>query len=124
MDFATLVPEVLKQSVLAGVLLFILGVFWNYFKAREEKRDERDAKKDEAMLNLMTNHSAKLLEVQERSIQSSGEVATAINGLKESTDDFRETVLREFDEVKGGRKIRPLITHPSSVKAAVADSKI
>ena len=100
MEITTILPEVLKQSVLAGVLLFILFVGWNYFKSREEKKDEQMQKKDDMIMALVTDHSIKLLAVQEKTIESNNLLAGAIGQLSDSIDDNQRLIMRDLDQIK------------------------
>lgn len=105
-----ILPEVMKQSVLAGVLLFILWVFWGYFKKRQEKDDQIKQEKDSAILSLVNGHSTKLLEMQEKTLESNGILNTTLVKLGDNLENNHREVLRELDDLKPKKNgtVRPL----------------
>lgn len=115
MDIATILPELIKQSV----LLFILYVYWNYTKDREAKKDEQMQKKDEAILNMVTDHSAKVLIQSEKEIESRNNLNVTIAKLGDRVDDNHKEVSRDLEDIK--KKISPrLVNNRPSATSATA----
>jgi hypothetical protein len=116
MDYiTTILPDLAKQSITGAVLMVIWIITWRYFTARQEKSDQTTQKKDDAILALMTDHSEKLLVVQEKSLESNGLLNTTLAKLGDKLENNHREVLRELDDLKPAKKntVRPLNSRPA-----------
>jgi len=110
--------DALKASPFALVLLFILTKVWIYVQ-----------KKDDALTQTQTATNDKLLEMQEKMIQSNNLVANshvqltgAINGLSQVVEDNQATIMRELGDIKHKKLAleSKKVTRPAIVASAVA----
>ncbi|RIV20524.1 hypothetical protein DYU11_20990 [Fibrisoma montanum] len=102
MDATTLIPEILKVSPFAAVLVFCLYTLW---KSNE--------KKDQTLLDVVQKHTEKQDQQQEKLLTAFNQNSLSNVQLAQSVDNWGKTVDQRLTSLEASQKARNGRTLPA-----------